>query len=550
MLQNLVISNFAIIDNLNINFNEKMTVITGDSGAGKSIILSALSLVLGGRADKSLIKSGQTKSSITASFEDLNNDIKGFLSANDLNENECILRRVITENSSKAFINDTPVSLNLVEKLAIMLVDISSQNSHQLLLKPEHQLKIIDNFSGNNDILQQVKNFASEYIDTTNQILEISNNNNDNTSQLEFLNFQLDELENANLDKEELTTIEERHKLLNNSQNLLENLGQITEILNNSQIDTANSLLNSIVNFDEKLQDANQILESAKINLDEASFEISNYLSSAQISEEEIFNTNQRMVILNDLSRKHNCQIIDLFDKKLEIEEKISAIDNKGQSLENLQNKQKQDLEKYQELSAKLTQSRQSSAEKIAKIVGEITSELGMSGAEIKLDLVKNESVSTNGSESVDFLIKTNSGSDFKSLKKTASGGELSRISLAIAVATSGVNNAPTLVFDEVDVGISGNAATVVGEKIKQLSKKSQVLCITHLPQVASFASNHLLINKIQNENNTSTGAAYLDKNQRIVEIARILSGENVSDKTTALAKEMIETNSIFKKND
>jgi len=290
------------------------------------------------------------------------------------------------------------------------------------------------------------------------------------------------------------------------------------------------------------------MLESAKININEAKYEIDNYLSLCNFDDEEINHINSRMVALNDLSRKHSCQIIDLLDKKITLEKEFESISKQDESTQILYLK-KQELElSYKKLSNKLTIYREKSVTQINKTVTATIEELGMPGAMFEAKLIQKDGIYINGNEVVEFLIKTNAGGEFKILKKTASGGELSRISLAISLASSlnySSNNSQveTLVFDEVDVGISGNAASVVGEKLKQLSKTTQIICITHLPQVASFANQHLLINKQQQDNNTITDAYYLDDDQRINEISRIMGGDNISDKTIALATEMINKN-------
>ena len=547
MLNSLVVKNFAIIDDLTINFYNGMTVITGDSGAGKSIIIQALTLALGTRSDKSSVKKGVNKAQIVADFDINNPKITNFLEKNQLdNDCSCILRRIISiDGRSKAFINDFPVSLNLLQQLSNLLINIFSQNQHQLLLKTNHQMQILDDYSNTVNLRKKVLQICTDINKLAAQIKDINSNNANNISNLEFLNFQLKELNDADFELTELQNIENDYKISNNSQELINNINSAINIIDDdnflSYLDKINSLLESSSIIDPKLKNAKQILASANINISECSYELNNYINSYELDTQDIKYIETRISLLHNLSRKHNCQILNLIDIQNNLKNKVLSIDNSDNSALKLQEKINQLELEYQQITTKLTQKRALNAKILSSSITKLMQELGMPGSEFMVSFIRNEIISTNGAESIEFLIKTNIDGDFSPLKKTASGGELSRISLAMAVTTTSNTYAPSLIFDEVDVGISGRAASVVGDKLKNLSKKYQVICITHLPQVATKGERHLLISKTKNATTTNTCVNYLTGATREEEIARILGGDNISKKTLALAKEMID---------
>ena len=549
MLVELAVKNLAVVENLEVSFTAGMSTITGETGAGKSILLNSLNLALGQRADKSMVRSGSDKADISATFLLNNNSrVKDILLEQELEaDDECILRRVITaDGRSKAFINGVPMPLNIVRALGEGLVDMHGQNEHQLLLKPLEQLSLLDNFAESTVLVQEINVVVKEYKKLNLQVQEASNNQDLFLEKQELYQHQLDELENANLTIDELNSIEDEYKVSSNSKDLVV---QVSNILNqlegdiglNPQLSSLSYELEKTQTIDAKLNSANEMLSNAQLQVQECVYELNGYLNNLNIDEEYLQNLELRISELHDLSRKHNCQIIELLSVKQDITDKLNKLSIGSESIEKLKEKLNKLDEKYQSLANKLTKIRTSKAKELSTKVSEVMQISGMPGSEFSIDIcTKDSEVYLNGNESVEFLVRTNMGQEHKALKKVASGGELSRISLAISVVASNSEYTPTIIFDEVDVGISGAVAQVVGQKLKSLSDTYQVLCITHLAQVASFGDQHLKVIKSQGKNGASTTIENLSSVDRVQEVARILSGEKITDRSINAAAELI----------
>ena len=549
MLVELAVKNLAVVENLEVSFTAGMSTITGETGAGKSILLNSLNLALGQRADKSMVRSGSDKADISATFLLNNNSrVKDILLEQELEaDDECILRRVITaDGRSKAFINGVPMPLNIVRALGEGLVDMHGQNEHQLLLKPLEQLSLLDNFAESTVLVQEINVVVKEYKKLNLQVQEASNNQDLFLEKQELYQHQLDELENANLTIDELNSIEDEYKVSSNSKDLVV---QVSNILNqlegdiglNPQLSSLSYELEKTQTIDAKLSSANEMLSNAQLQVQECVYELNGYLNNLNIDEEYLQNLELRISELHDLSRKHNCQIIELLSVKQDITDKLNKLSIGSESIEKLKEKLNKLDEKYQSLANKLTKIRTSKAKELSTKVSEVMQISGMPGSEFSIDIcTKDSEVYLNGNESVEFLVRTNMGQEHKALKKVASGGELSRISLAISVVASNSEYTPTIIFDEVDVGISGAVAQVVGQKLKSLSDTYQVLCITHLAQVASFGDQHLKVIKSQGKNGASTTIENLSSVDRVQEVARILSGEKITDRSINAAAELI----------
>lgn len=536
MLLHLVVRNFAIIDDLSVDFHQGMSVITGTSGAGKSIILSALQFALGQRADKDMVQAGKDSAHIVAEFSVTTAAAATFLYEHNLtDEKHCILRRVISaDGRSRAFINDIPVSLTLLQQLTPLLIDISSQNQHQLLLRSEQQLHILDTYAENTELLTTLATTAKELKAVQQQITEITQHNHNNQERLEFLTFALEELRAEELDQEKLDTIEERHKQYNNLAKISQTLQQSIQYIEDAEGASNKALdeLTQAIHLDDSLTEAHSVLEGAKINLTEANYLLSNYLSKYDgVNNEDL---EQQLSRLYDLARKHRCNITELVAKTEEIEQEIHTLAHQDTQLEELRARAERLTQHYHTLSTELSTQRATSAQELNTKVSATMQELGMANAEFVAQLHHREGVFTMGNDTIEFVIDTGSGV-LRPLKKIASGGELSRIWLAIAVITTSSAHAPTLIFDEVDTGISGETATIIGKKLRTLAKNYQVLCITHLPQVAAQGEHHIFINKEQGV----TTLTYLDTGQRTQEIARIL-GDAKGAHTLNLAQELI----------
>lgn len=550
MLSQLSVKNLAVVEKLSLSFEFGMSVITGETGAGKSILLQALNLVLGHRSNATLVRHGKSKAEVSAVFDVFKKKkIQNYLKEQSLDaDGECIVRRVISSDGrSKAFVNGINVPLSVMRSVGEMLIDMHGQNEHQLLLRNEQQRELLDAYVQSTELSDQLNHCVSEYNTVNNQINELNNNQDLKHQQQELLQHQWQELENAALNQNELDTIEGDFKTSANASSLIEKTTQVLNQLEhesglNAQLLSANHTLNQALETDKKLAPIADLLNSAQVQTQESIYELNNYLSGLSFDEQSVAELEARLSELHDLARKHNCQINELISAKDKVSTALDAIGSAGTSLDKLQQQQKTLAKQYQQQANTLSRLRVEKAELLSSLVTETMQVLGMLGSAFKVELTqKPKGVHYNGNESVDFLVKTNIGSDFKALKKVASGGELSRISLAISVVNSNSEYTPTLIFDEVDVGISGAVAEVVGQKLKQLSEHYQIICITHLAQVAAFGHQHLCVQKTQDESGAKTTVKQLYNNQRVDEIARILSGSIITKKTRTAAEEMIK---------
>ncbi len=551
MLAQLSIKNLAVIEALDLSFEAGMSVITGETGAGKSIVLQALALALGKRSNANLVRHGKTFASISAVFDIRHRaKIQDLLTDQSLNdENECILRRVIyADGRSKAFINGISVPLSSLKKLGALLIDMHSQNEHQLLLQSAQQRELLDDFAGARDLCAELNEIVTQYQTFGKQIEQQRADQHFKIQQRDLLSHQLNTLIEAVLCETEILSIESDFKIQANAATLITQIGEILHQLdsetgiNHQLLQLSNQLSQSQI-IDDKLTGAQVLLTGAQLQTQETIYELTQYLSKLSIDETAAQELEARMSELYDLARKHDCQIPELLQVQRRIETELNALGDAQYSIDALQIKRAALQTTYAQKSAILSTKRQQQGRAFSASVTQIMQTLGMPNSEFVIALLPKSSadgVHFNGAEGVDFLVKTNAGQTPKPLKKIASGGELSRISLAISVIDTHNTRPPTLIFDEVDVGISGAVAEVVGQKLKQLASKYQVLCITHLAQVAALGHQHLLVAKTQHKANAQTQATYLSGKHRVAEIARILGGVAITDKTLDAAQEMI----------
>lgn len=554
MLSQLSVKNLAVVEKLDLSFESGMSTVTGETGAGKSILLQALNLALGHRSDSTLIRHGKDRAEVSAVFEvTTQQKIQSYLKQQSLDEDsECVLRRIITSDGrSKAFVNSTSVPLSVLRSVGELLIDMHGQNEHQLLLRPNQQRDLLDTYAQNSTACEELNTIVAEYNAITNQIDELSNNQDLKQQQQELLQHQWQELEAAALVQEDLEVIENNFKISANAASLIEQTSNILSQLEqesgaNTQLIELNHALSQMVDTDKKLLPISELLSSAQVQTQESVYELTSYLNSLSFDEETTQNLEARLGELHDLARKHTCQITELIQTKDRIAAELDTISGAGTSLESLQQQKTALTQKYNESAKVLSAVRAEKAELLSTLVTEAMQVLGMPGSVFSVDLPKKTlGVHYNGDESVDFLVRTNMGSDFKALKKVASGGELSRISLAISVVSSDSEYTPTLIFDEVDVGISGAVAEVVGQKLKQLSQHYQIICITHLAQVAAFGHQHLRVQKSQEDGGAQTTVMQLSNDERVNEIARILGGATITDNARSAAKEMIDISAV-----
>jgi len=549
MLSQLSVKNLAVVERLDLSFEPGMSAVTGETGAGKSILLQALGLALGVRADSNLVRHGKDKADISAAFAvEHNQTVQEFLSENALeDEGECILRRVITSDGrSKAFINGNSVPLSTVRNVGDLLLDIHGQNEHQLLLRPDQQMKLLDGFAQLEVDKQALNEIVRAYKSLSEKVDNLLNNQELIEQQQVLYLHQLEELNEAALDQDELNTIEASFKTSANAQVITEKTSNVLNQLEsdtgaNAQLLTLGSQLSDALEMDDKLQVGFELLSSAQVQTQEAVYELTQYLSQLSTDEQSAQEMEERISELYALGRKHNCAIEELLEVREQLDFKLEEIGGGANSISEMTDQLELLVKRYQDKAQKLSKDRQLKATELSQLVTEAMQVLGMPGSEFKIGLnEKLDGVHLNGHEAVEFLVKTNMGQDFKALKKVASGGELSRISLAISVVSSDSEYTPTLIFDEVDVGISGAVAEVVGRKLQELAKHYQIICITHLAQVASFGHQHLRVSKAQQDGGAQTTVEQLEDAQRIDEVARILGGATITDKARVAAAEMI----------
>lgn len=549
MLSQLSVKNLAVVEQLDLSFDSGMSAVTGETGSGKSILLQALSLALGARADSNLVRHGKNKADISAAFiVDQNQQVQSFLASHSLEDDgECILRRVFTSDGrSKAFINGSSVPLSIVRKIGDLLIDMHGQNEHQLLLRPDQQLFVLDGFAQLESDKAQLNRIVREHKELDEKINQLLNNQDIIEQQQALYSHQLEELNDAMLSQGELDTIESDFKISANVQSITEKTANVLNQLEqdsgtNAQLLSLSSTLSDALEMDDKLQTGFELINSAQVQTQEAIYELTQYLSKLSVSDQSAQEMEERISELYVLGRKHNCPIQSLLNVRDQLTAKLEEIGGGSTSIEEMRLQLDLIDKRYQSNAQALSVARSKKAKELSLLVTEAMQVLGMPGSEYKVGLnAKIKGVHLGGNESVEFLVKTNMGQDFKPLKKVASGGELSRISLAISVVGSDSEYTPTLIFDEVDVGISGAVAEVVGKKLQDLSKNYQIICITHLAQVAAFGHQHLQVSKCQQGDTVQTTVQQLSEAQRVEEVARILGGATITDKARLAAEEMI----------
>ena len=553
MLEHLHVKNLVVVEDLSVEFKSGMTVVTGETGAGKSILIQALSLVAGGRSDSSLVRKGASKAEIVATFS-LNSgtELQTFLEGLDLeNENECILRRVIaSDGKSRSYVNGSNVPLSTLKDIGSFLIDMHGQNEHQLLLRANHHRLLLDDYAGTQKQCEEVNNIVHNYQAVKNEVEDLQNNNSLLAAQKELITHQLNELIQAEMTQDELDNIEDDYKVSTNASELVEKISKIIDSLdnesgvNNVLIESEN-IVNQSKELDSRLDTIHSLLASAQLQVQEGIYDLTDYLGKISSQEDNSVQLSSRINELHELGRKHNCQIQGLLEAQLALQENLNMLGSSSDKIEELLLAQSKLEKEYYAKSKLLSAERVIASKSLSKEVTSLMQKLGMPGSEITFSINSSEgSVRLNGMEEIIILTKTNAGQDFKPLGKVASGGELSRISLALSVVTSKTELTPSVVFDEVDVGISGSVAEIVGQMLKKLSNRYQIICVTHLAQVAAQGQDHMKVVKTQKNGSTFTQVASLSPKERTDEVARILGGITISDKTRIAAEEMINSSS------
>jgi DNA repair protein RecN (Recombination protein N) len=553
MLEHLHVKNLVVVEDLSVEFKSGMTVVTGETGAGKSILIQALSLVAGGRSDSSLVRKGASKAEIVATFS-LNSgtELQTFLEGLDLeNENECILRRVIaSDGKSRSYVNGSNVPLSTLKDIGSFLIDMHGQNEHQLLLRVNHHRLLLDDYAGTQKQCEEVNHLVNNYQAIKNEVEDLQNNNSLLTAQKELITHQLNELIQAEMTQNELDNIEDDYKISTNASQLVEKISKIIDSLDNESgvnnvLIESEGIVNHSKELDSRLDTIHSLLVSAQLQVQEGIYDLTDYLGKISSQEDNSVQLSSRINELHDLGRKHNCQIKGLLEAQSVLQENLNMLGSSSDKINELLLVQSRFEKEYYAKSKLLSAERVIASKSLSKEVTSLMQKLGMPGSEITFSINSSEgSVRLNGMEEIIILTKTNAGQDFKPLGKVASGGELSRISLALSVVTSKTELTPSVVFDEVDVGISGSVAEIVGQMLKKLSSRYQIICVTHLAQVAAQGQDHMKVVKTQKNGSTFTQVASLSPKERTDEVARILGGITISDKTRIAAEEMINSSS------
>ncbi|EHN8842051.1 DNA repair protein RecN [Enterobacter hormaechei subsp. xiangfangensis] len=551
MLAQLTISNFAIVRELEIDFHSGMTAITGETGAGKSIAIDALGLCLGGRAEGDMVRTGAARADLCARFslKDTPAALR-WLEANQLEDGrECLLRRVISSDGrSRGFINGTAVPLSQLRELGQLLIQIHGQHAHQQLIKPEQQKALLDGYAGEYALTQLMAEHYRQWHQSCRELAQHQQQSQERTARAELLEYQLKELNEFNPQTGEFEQIDEEYKrlansgqLLSTSQTALNMLADGEDVNLQSQLYNVRQLVTELTGMDNKLSGVLEMLEEAAIQISEAGDELRHYCERLDLDPNRLFELEQRISRQISLARKHHVTPEELPNYYQSLLEEQQQLDDQADSLETLSLAVNLHHQQALETAKRLHDVRQHYAQELSQHITDSMHTLAMPHGVFTIDVRFEENhLTAEGADRVEFRVTTNPGQPLQAISKVASGGELSRIALAIQVITARKMETPALIFDEVDVGISGPTAAVVGKLLRQLGESTQVMCVTHLPQVAGCGHHHFIVSKETDGEMTETHMKPLDKRSRLQELARLLGGSEVTRNTLANAKELL----------
>lgn len=553
MLTHLCIRNYAIAESLDIDLQPGMTALTGETGAGKSIMLDALGLALGDRADAGIVRHGTDKAEVHALF-DISSlpAAQAWLDNRDLLDGEeLMLRRVITaEGRSRAYINGQPSTLQDVRALGDLLVDIHSQHEHQSLLKKDYQRELLDICAGVSDLAESVADMARKHQKTRQKLNALTEQSDEQKARAQLLQYQLDELLALALQPGEVEALEEEQKALANAEHILNASNHALNLCKEGEVNALGILHQALSSLraspvkSAHQKTADDLLQTALIQIEEASSELQHHLDRVEVDPARLHEIEERLDTVYQIARKHHCKADELPELQDKLQQELDAIQGGSNSISGLQAELAELEQQYRAAAGTLSKKRQKAATSISKKVEAHLADLSMANCRFNIQLEPADAgaLPAHGLEDVEFLISTNPGSKPGPLNKIASGGELSRISLAIHVVNAQAVTVPTIIFDEVDVGIGGATAEIVGNLLQQLGQTTQVLCVTHQPQVASQADHHIKVSKQSDKKSVKTQLVALDDKEKVSEIARMLGGVAITDNTLAHAREMVAT--------
>jgi DNA repair protein RecN (Recombination protein N) len=551
MLTELQVKDFAIITSSTLQLSPGMTTLTGETGAGKSILLGALGLVLGDRASTTTVRDGADRADITAVF-----DVSGCDDASDwLNdhamdqENECILRRVVTrDGKSRAFINGTPVTIKNLRDLSQKLINIHGQHDHQLMTQPDTQRAILDDFGECDSILSLVSEHWQAWTDKKRELDTINSRLQARSDRLDTLRYQLQEFSNLQLEGIDFSAIDQEHKRLSNTTLLGELCGQAMDLLQDgnhavlSQITQATNVIEQLTSNDDATQDVAELLSSARIQLEEAVDTLRHYQHTIEPQPERLQELDTLLSGAHQLGKKHQIDLSELSTLEAKLRDEFDELQSIDDSIDAIETDLAKLAESHAKAANKLTDKRKKASVQLSEHLTRAMQTLGMKGGKFDIEVSprKLENPTANGNDLVVFKVSANPGAAPRSMTDVASGGELSRLSLAVQLITSARHRVPTLIFDEVDTGVGGGVAETVGQQLRQLGDRCQVLCVTHLPQVAAQGHHHIRVSKKSSDNKTLAESRVLSDDESLEEIARMLGGVKITDRTRDHAREML----------
>jgi DNA repair protein RecN (Recombination protein N) len=551
MLVSLHIANFAIVDQLELDLSMGMTAFTGETGAGKSIMIDALALALGAKADSSVVRKEAKQCEINAVFNiDEDSHPAQWCNQHDLSfddDMQIILRRVINSaGRSKCYINGQPFPLHKIKELSSMLVDIHGQHQHQTLLNHQTHRKQLDDFAKHDALVKEVYHYYQEWQQLNTRLKEL-NSQSINQDRKDLLTYQVQELEELELKTGELENLDTEHHQLHHAKSYIETAQTLIELLQSDDSQGITHLINDAINLCQSLPQENsaikqcsEMLNNALIQCEEAATEVSHYAQNLTLDPERLYAIEKRLESIHDIARKHHVDAKLISNHLSTLQQELNQIQNLEDEKNQLQNEIKKAQQNYQTAAHKLSESREKFAKKLAQKITQTIRQLGMPKGIVEIELSSLEKMHAHGMDRIEYKVCTNPGMNMDSLAKIASGGELSRISLAIQVITAQKASTPTLLFDEVDVGIGGATAAMVGQLLKTLAKRLQVFCVTHQAQVASSAHHHFLVSKHDKAGKTYSNIELLDEAKKIEEIARMLGGLTITDHSLIHAKELL----------
>ena len=552
MLTQLNVRDFAIVEAAEISLGPGLTVVSGETGAGKSLLVDVLLLLSGARADSAVVRTGCERAELSAAF-DVSQlaHVRDWLVEHELDDDDdCLLRRVIrAEGASRAWINGRPVTAQTLTELAAQLIEIHGQHEHQALLDRTSQLDLLDAHGAHAERLADVGRHAARWHELEQRRLLLSRRTGDEGKRIELLRHHLGELQGLALAPESLQALEQEHHRLAHQGESIEACANARSLLDGEDesallpaLARTRHLIEQALATDPTLADIDALLTSAEVELREATQGLDAYLDAADLDPARLQQIDAQLTRLHDLARKHRVPIVALAARRNEIEQELAQAENADQELAQLMSEQQAAADAWRAAAALLSDARRSVAQRLGSQVTTLMAELGMAGGrmEIALEPVTSTAPDRQGCERAEFLVSANPGQPLRPLRKVASGGELSRIALAIEVAALGNDPVPTMIFDEVDTGVGGAVAEILGQKLRRLGQHTQVLCVTHLPQVAAQGHAHLQVHKHPRDDRVQTHVAHLDNDGRVQEIARMLGGVEITATTLAHARQML----------